>query len=121
MHSPEHAKEVQEARKLGGLRRKREATIVGAYDFESLTTVDGIMRLLEIVATDTLSMENGINRNRLLITLAMVAQRTLLVDHEQRLTALEQSVSPHNVQLALPAFDVEGEVLKTDEKNEEGI
>ena len=34
MHSPEHAQEVQEARRLGGLRRKREATLSGAYDFE---------------------------------------------------------------------------------------
>ena len=39
MHSPEHAKEVQEARRLGGLRRKREVTLSGAYDFEGLGTV----------------------------------------------------------------------------------
>ena len=27
MHSPEHAKEVQDARRIGGLHRKREATL----------------------------------------------------------------------------------------------
>ena len=41
MHSPEHMKEVQEARRLGGLRRKRESTIASAYHFESLDSVDG--------------------------------------------------------------------------------
>ena len=41
MHSPEYLKEVQEARRLGGLRRKRESTISSAYQFESLDSVDG--------------------------------------------------------------------------------
>jgi hypothetical protein len=36
MHSPEHAAEVAEARRLGGLRRRREVTVAGAYDFAGL-------------------------------------------------------------------------------------
>jgi hypothetical protein len=50
IHSPERAKDVQEARRLGGLRRKRESTISSAYQFESLDSVDGIRRIVLIVS-----------------------------------------------------------------------
>ena len=94
MHSPEHMKEVQEARRLGGLRRKREATISRAFQFDSLNSVEGIRRIIEVAVLDTLSMENGIARNRTLAYLAQVALHTLEVgDIESRLTALEEVVS----------------------------
>jgi hypothetical protein len=119
MHSPEHAKEVQEARRLGGLRRKREVTIAGAYNLEPLDTIDGIRRLIDLVVLDTVGMENGIARNRLLAYSAMVALRALeLREIKQRLMILEQSVSPNSAQLALPIFDVEQELLKPDDKEQ---
>jgi hypothetical protein len=74
MHSPEYAAEVAEARRLGGMRRKREATVSGAYDIESLDSVAEIRRLIEIAVYDTLGMENSISRSR---TLAYLAQMTL--------------------------------------------
>ena len=119
MHSPEHAKEVQEARRLGGLRRKREVTIAGAYNLEPLDTIDGIHRLIDLVVLDTVGMENGIARNSLLAYSAMVALRALeLREIKQRLMSLEQSVGPNNAQLALPIFDVEQELLKPDDKEQ---
>ena len=48
MHSPEHAEEVTEARRLGGLRRRREVAITGAYDLGGLESVADIRRLIEI-------------------------------------------------------------------------
>src|SRR5687768_8087011 len=42
MHDPEYQTEVQESRRLGGIRKKREVTISGAYDLEGITTVEGI-------------------------------------------------------------------------------
>ena len=51
MHSPEHAKEAQDARRLGGLRRKKEVMLSGAYDLEGLDTIAGIRRLLQIATT----------------------------------------------------------------------
>ena len=117
MHSPEHAKEVQDARRIGGLHRKREATLSAAFDFEGLETVDGIRRLLQIAATDALAMESSPARSRQLVYIAMAALRVLEVrDFEQRLMGLEQSVSPNNTQLALPIFDVEQDLLKPDDK-----
>lgn len=93
IHSPDHAEEVQEARRLGGLRRKREATIRGAYDFEDLDTIEGIRRLLHVAVVDTLGMENSIARNRTLAYLAQTALRTFEVGNlEQRIDTLEQSI-----------------------------
>ena len=117
MHSREHAKEVQEARRIGGLHRKREATLSAAFDFEGLETVDGIRRLLEIAATDALAMESNPARSRQLVYIALAALRVLEVrDFEQRLMGLEKSVNPNNNQLALPIFEVEPQILKPDVK-----
>ena len=116
MHSPEHAQEVQEARRLGGLRRKREATLSGAYDFEGLETVSGIRRLVEVAVMDTLGMENSISRNRTLAYLAQVALRTLEVgDLEERIIVLEQAVRSKQGHLP-PVFDIEPPLLEADEK-----
>jgi hypothetical protein len=107
MHSPEHAKEVQEARRLGGLRRKREAAVTGAYEFDGLNTVDGIRRLVEVAVLDTLGMENSISRNRTLAYLAQVALRTLEVgDLERRIGMLEQAIKAGNNHTP-PAFETE--------------
>lgn len=93
MHSPERAKEVQEARRLGGLRRKRESAISSAYLFESLTTVPGIRRIVEIALMDTLALDNGIARNRVLGSLAQAAMVLLEKgEMEERLTSVEQIV-----------------------------
>ena len=114
MHSPEHAREVQEARRLGGLRRKREATVVGAYEFDGLSTVDGIRRLLEVAVLDTLGMENSIARARTLAYLAQVALRTLEVgEMEQRIAILEEVVRGQRNQLPPSPFDVEVTLMET--------
>jgi hypothetical protein len=95
MHSPEHAEEMAEARRLGGLRRRREKAVSGAYDFEGLADVGQVRRLLEIAALDTLSLENSVARSRTLAYLAQVALKALEVgEFEQRLDALERLVAP---------------------------
>jgi len=91
VHSPERVKEVQEARRLGGLRRKRESTISNAFQFESITSVEGIRRIVEVAVLDTLAMENSLSRNRTLAYLVQVALHTLEVgDIEARIAALEE-------------------------------
>ncbi len=90
VHSPERVKEVQEARRLGGLRRKRESTISSAYQFDSLNSVEGIRRIVEVAVLDTLAMENSLARSRTLAYLVQVALHTLEVgDLEERIAALE--------------------------------
>ena len=95
-----------EARRLGGLRRRREVAVSGAYEFVGMETVGGLRRLLEIAAVDTLSLENSIARSRTLAYLAMAAIKLLEVGElEQRLAALEAS----HGQKSLPesVFDAE--------------
>ena len=106
-HSPEHAEEVSEARRLGGLRRRRDVAISGVFDFVGLETVGDIHRLLEVAVLDTLDLENSIARSRTLAYLAMTAIKLLDVGElEDRLASLEAAV---HGQKSLPAsvFDVE--------------
>ena len=92
MHSPEHAEDMAEARRLGGLRRRREVAISGAYDFVSLQSVADIRRLLEVAVLDTLGLDNSISRARTLAYLAMAAIKLLDVGElEQRIAALEMA------------------------------
>ena len=97
-HNPETQQEATEARRLGGLRRRREATVAGAYEFDGLASVSHIRRLLEVAVTDTLSLENSIARSRALAYLAQVALKTLETGElEERLASLEAAVAENRV------------------------
>ena len=92
-HSPDHAHEAAEARRLGGLRRRREKTVQGAYEFDGLGSIQNIRRLLEIAVTDTLGLENSVARSRTLAYLAQVSVNLLEKgEMEERLRALEEMV-----------------------------
>lgn len=94
-HSGAHADEAAEARRLGGLRRRREKTVAGAYDLEGLSSVEQIRRLLEIAVLDSLGLENSIARARTLAYLAQVAVKLLEVGElEERLQAVEAAMRP---------------------------
>ena len=100
-HSPDHATEAAEARRLGGLRRRREKTVEGAYDYDGLGSVEQIRRLVEIAAVDALGLENSVARGRILIAAAHAATRLLEIGElEERLTNLEDRMVP----LDLPAI-----------------
>lgn len=92
-HSPAHTEEVEEARRLGGLRRRKERTVAGAYEFAGLATVSDIRRLLEVATIDTLSLENSVARSRTLAYLAQSALKCLEVGElEERLALLEAAL-----------------------------
>ncbi len=94
-HDPGHAAEAAEARRLGGLRRRKESTVAGAYEFEGLDSVRKITRLLEIAVVDTLSQENSLSRSRTIAYLAQMALKALEVgEQEERLEALEGALGP---------------------------
>ena len=93
LHDPAKAQEAGEARRLGGFRRRREGTIVVAYDLESLGTVEGIVRVLDIALRDVLGLDNSVPRNRVLIGVAQAAARLLEVgDLAARVASLEAAV-----------------------------
>ena len=94
-HDPDHAEEVAEARRLGGVRRRRERVVAGAYDFEGLATFTSVRRLVEVAALDTLGLENSVARSRTLAYLAQVAAKLLEVGElEERVRAIEATLEP---------------------------
>jgi hypothetical protein len=92
-HDPERAEDAAEARRVGGLRRRKEATVAVAYDLPGVDSVAGIRCLLDIVVTDGVSLENGIARLRVLISTAVAATNLLKFgEFEERLAHLEAAV-----------------------------
>jgi hypothetical protein len=94
-HSPAHEEEAAEARRLGGLRRRREKTVSGAYDFTGLGSVEAIRRILEIAIVDALGLDNSVARARVLIAGAQAATKLLETGElEARIAALESALGP---------------------------
>ena len=103
-HSPDHEEEAKEARRLGGLRRKREKTVAGAYEVNGLATVEDIRRLLEIATLDALGLDNSLARARVLITAAGAAAKLLEVGELQaRVQALESLLRRKGDEWSSPA------------------
>jgi hypothetical protein len=93
-HDPERSEDAAEARRLGGLRRRKEGTIAVAYDLPGLDSVARIRRLLDIVVTDGVGLENGIARLRILISTAVAAMNLLKAGElEERLAAVEAAIA----------------------------
>jgi hypothetical protein len=96
-HDPERAEDAAEARRLGGVRRKKERTIAIAFDLPGLDTPEGIRRVFEIARTDLLGLDNSIGRARALIAAGTAAIKLLmLADYEERLATLEAVVLRRN-------------------------
>ncbi|MBA3688434.1 MAG: hypothetical protein H0W81_06370 [Chloroflexi bacterium] len=92
-HDPDKADDLAEARRLGGIRRKRERTVAAAYDFSGLSTVEAIRRILEIATLDALGLENSIVRARVLISAAMAAAKLLETGElEEGIATLETAI-----------------------------
>jgi hypothetical protein len=109
-HSPDHSAEAAEARRLGGLRRRRETTLAVAYDFAGLGSTESIGRIIEIATLDALGLENSIARCRVLIAAALAASRLLEVGElEARLAALEAAVGREQGKDGGPVFPAETE------------
>jgi hypothetical protein len=89
-HAPDTAEEAAEARRLGGLHRRKKKTIATIYGFNGLRTVEDNQALLETAVTETFALENSIARNRTLIAAATTGAKLVEVgDHEERIAALE--------------------------------
>lgn len=90
-HDPDNADQAREARRLGGLRRRREHVVSGTFDFEGLDSISKIRRLLEVAVLDALGLESSLSRARTLGSLAIQAARMLEIGElEDRVTSLER-------------------------------
>ena|SRR5688572_14295040 len=89
-HSPETAEEAADARRLGGLHRRKKKTVGAAFGFRGLRTVEDNQALLETATIETLALENSIARNRALASYASIGAKLIEVgDLEERLDVLE--------------------------------
>ena len=92
-HAPETREAAAEARRLGGLRRRREGTVGGAYALEGFRTGADLQRVLELALADTLELENSVPRTRALARLVAVAARVKeTTEWEARMRALEDGI-----------------------------
>ena len=108
-HTPEREEDAAEARRLGGLRRRRERTVSGAYDFAGLGSIESIRRILEIAVLDALGLENSIARARLLIAGSLAAAKLLETGElEERLTSLEAALRMNTTGSTRPTADGPG-------------
>jgi hypothetical protein len=76
-HDPSRLEEATDARRLGGLHRRKATSVATVYDFAGLRTVEGAQRLLETAAIENLALENSIGRNRALIAAARMAPKLI--------------------------------------------
>ena len=89
-HAPETAEEAAEARRLGGLHRRKKKTVAAIYGVGGLRTIDDLQGLLETTVIETMALENSISRNRAIA--GMVATGAKLIETgelEERIAALE--------------------------------
>jgi hypothetical protein len=93
MHNPETEEEAADARRLGGVRRKREKTLAGAYDFDGFDGPDSVRRILDIATFDALALDSSIARIRTLIAAAGAAAKLLETgDLQTRIELLEATL-----------------------------
>jgi hypothetical protein len=107
-HDPDKADEAAEARRIGGMHRRKARSVATIYDFAGLRTVESAQRLLETAAIETLALENSIARNRTLISAAAGAGKLIeAADLDARLAAVEAAVGPKTGSDEAAAFPAE--------------
>jgi hypothetical protein len=98
-HHPDYSEEAEQARKLGGQRRRREKITEGAYELESLDSIPALRRVLTIALLDALGLENSVARSRVLISGVVAGAKLLEVgEMEERMAAVEAALGPRVVQ-----------------------
>ena len=118
-HHPEHQAEAAEARRIGGLRRRREGTIAGAYDFGGANNVADIQRLIDIAILDTLALDNSVARARTLLYAAHTALKCLEVGElEERVDQLEAALQQRDLP-PISDFDIEIEIAEDEDDPKE--
>jgi hypothetical protein len=94
-HDPGSEQDREQARRLGGVNRKRENTLATVYETAGIDSIEEIQRFVEVALYGTLALDNGIQRNRTLINGAMAAAKLLEVGElAARVEALEAVLGP---------------------------
>ena len=93
-HDPEHEREAAEARRAGGINRKKEVALRAIFDVEGLGSIEDIRRVLEAALTGELALENSHARSRTLTGIATAAARLLQQGElDERMAAIEAALN----------------------------
>jgi hypothetical protein len=108
-HSPDTADELTEARRMGGLHRRKKRTVATIYGFGGLRSIEDNQGLLETIAVETLGLENSIARNRALTAIVATGARLIeLGDLATRIAAIEAALGPRRRPDEDSVFPAEG-------------
>ena len=89
-HSPTTADAAAEARRAGGLNKRREHALATVYQFEGLGSIDQIRRLFDLAGFEAPALPAGANKCRILGQVGLAALKALGVgEHEERLQDVE--------------------------------
>lgn len=92
-HTAERSDDLKQAQRLGGVRRKREKTVALAYHVDGIRDVEQALRVLEIALIDSLSLDNSVPRNRILVAIAQTGLKVFETSElEERVAALEETL-----------------------------
>ena len=94
-HSPDTADDLAEARRMGGLHRRKKRTVAAIYGFGGLRSIEDHQALLETVVIETMTLENSIARNSAVTRMIATGAKLIeLGDLATRLAAIEATLGP---------------------------
>src|ERR1035437_5655846 len=94
-HSPDTADDLAEARRMGGLHRRKKRTVAAIYGFGGLRSIEDHQALLETVVIETMTLENSIARNNAVTRMILAGSKLIeLSDLATRVAAIEATLGP---------------------------
>jgi len=108
-HSPDTAEELTEARRMGGLHRRKKRTVATIYGFGGLRSIEDHQALLETVVIETMTLENSIARNNAVTRMILAGSKLIeLSDLASRVAAIEAALGPRRRSDEDSVFPAEG-------------
>src|SRR5664280_2531543 len=108
-HTREREEDAAEARRMGGLHRRKKRTVATIYGFGGLRSIEDHQALLETITVETLGLENSIARNRALTAIVATGAKLIeLGDLATRVAAIEATLGPRRRSDENSVFPAEG-------------
>ena len=98
-HAPGTVEELADARRLGGLHRRKKRTLATIYGFGGLRSIEDGQALLETITIETLALENSIARNRAITAIVATGAKLIeLGDLADRVAAIEAATKARHAE-----------------------
>jgi hypothetical protein len=108
-HSPDTADDLADARRMGGLHRRKKRTVATIYGFGGLRSIEDHQALLETVVIESMTLENSIARNSAVTRMIATGAKLIeLGDLAARIAAIEAALAPRRRADEDAVFPTEG-------------